>query len=62
MALSLALNAMEISKATRQHSEGERTSLMERHAAEVAEGRKLLADMAEKIISDARTINHFYHK
>lgn len=44
MALSLALNAMEMAKATRQHSEGERTSLMERHAAEVAEGRKLLAN------------------
>ena len=61
MALSLALNSIEMAKIERQQAEGERASLIERHTAELAENKNLLADMTEKVMSDARTINHFYN-
>ena len=51
-----------MAKVTRQQAEGERASLVEWHNAELADSRKLLVDMAEKFMSNARTINHFYHK
>ena len=56
------LNSIEMAKIERQQAEGERASLVERHNAELADSRKLLVDMAEKFMSNARTINHFYHK
>ena len=61
MALSMALNSIEMAKIKRQQAEGERASLIERHTAELAENKNLLADMTEKVMSDARTINHFYN-
>ena len=57
----MALNSIKMAKIKRQHAEGERASLIERHTAELVENKNLLAEMTVKVMSDARTINHFYN-
>lgn len=42
--------------------EAERGEIIDQHATELEEARKFFSDLAEKTMSEARTMNHFYHK
>ncbi|EFX66578.1 hypothetical protein DAPPUDRAFT_262899 [Daphnia pulex] len=59
---SQALNAIESLKEKLKQMEAERAEIMDRHATALEEARKFFSDLAEKTMSEARTINHFYHK
>jgi hypothetical protein len=58
---SHSLNAIEMAKLKWQQPETERVLTSERHVTELAETRKFLVDLTKKTMTEARTINHFYH-
>jgi hypothetical protein len=59
---SQALNAFESLKEKLKQMEAERGEIIDQHATELEETRKFFSDLAEKTMSEARTMNHFYHK